>query len=390
VAGGKIDCVRKPVGISPAMPPLYFFNWPSLVGGADTKFVHLLPLLCREAEVTVIPNTAERLAEPGWREWVESLGAKSCLLEQLPESLEGWAVSLCNADFFSKGIWHEARRRGLKIAWSSEMMWHFPAELGAVMFGWIDVVLYVSPVQRAALEPGYLHALSGGSESPRTLALADPEAVAGTMRTANGRALRWAMPGNFIDPAAFPFKERGVEDRPFAIGRLSRPDPDKFPDDFPGTYERLGLRDPCRFRVMAWSDRLRERWSNYEFGDRWEMLPPAAEPTTDFLHSLDVLMYEVSPRFSESWGRAVVEAMLTGAVPLVPSDRRHHLRNLVQHGTAGFHCDGPPDYARYGKLLQDDPVRLAEMSRAARNWAETRLCNPAKHVALWTDVFGTD
>lgn len=369
------------------MPPLFFFNWPSQVGGADTKFVHLLPLLCQEAEVTVVPNTAERVAEPGWREWIESLGAKVTLQEQLPERLEGWAVALCNADFFSKGIWHEAQRRGLKIAWSSEMMWHFPAELGAVMFGWIDAVLYVSPAQRATLEPGYLHALNGGAEPMAAAPLADPAAVAGVMRGSNGRVLRWAMPGNYINPDQFTFRERGAGDRPFTIGRLSRPDPDKFPDDFPASYERLGLREPHRFRVMAWSERLTERWSEHQFDSRWELLGQAAEPAETFLHSLDVLVYDLSPRFSESWGRAVVEAMLTGAVPLVPSAARHHLHHLVPHGLAGFQCEGSKDFAGYARLLQDEPAQLAAMSRAARRWAEDRLCNAAEHLALWRAVF---
>jgi hypothetical protein len=372
------------------MPPLYFFNWPSLVGGADTKFAHLLPLLRREAEVTVVPNKPERLVEPGWKEWVESLGVKVRLLEQLPERLEGWAVSLCNADFFEKGIWNEVQRRGLKIAWSSEMMWHFRAELGAVMFGWINAVLYVSPVQRAALEPGYLHALSGGTVPLTPARLTDPDAVQGVLRAENGQTLRWAMPGNYIDPVQFPFRQRGNSRRPFTIGRLSRPDPDKFPDNFPASYEGLGLRNPCRYRVMAWSERLHERWAEHEFDSRWELLPQAAEPTVDFLHSLDVLVYEVSPRFSESWGRAVVEAMLTGAVPLIPSADRHHLRNLVPHGVAGFHCDGQADYARYARWLQDEPDRLAEMSRAARHWSESRLCDAAEHLARWRAIFTQD
>jgi len=373
-----------------AMPPLYFFNWPSPVGGADTKFAHLLPLLCEEAEVTVVPNDARRLAEPGWREWMASLGIKVCLLEQLPERLEGWAVSLCNAAFFGSGLWNEARRRGLKIAWSSEMMWHFRAELGAVLFGWVDLILYVSPVQRAALEPGYRQALAGGVTPPEPASLTDPDACAGVLRTGNGRTLRWAMPGNYIAPARFPFQRRGAGGRPFTIGRLSRPDPDKFPDDFPASYERLGLKEPCRFRVMAWSERLQERWAEHEFDHRWELLPQAAEPAVDFLHSLDVLVYEVSPRFSESWGRAVVEAMLTGAVPLVPAGERHHLRHLVPHGAAGFHCDGPGDYSRYARLLQDEPARLAAMSQAARQWAETRLCNAGEHLALWRRAFSED
>jgi glycosyltransferase involved in cell wall biosynthesis len=370
------------------LPPLYFFNWPSKVGGADTKFAHLLRLLCREAEITVVPNSADRLAEDEWRQRIESLGAKAALREELPLEMHGWAVSLCNEAFFSKGILFDMRQRGLNVAWSSEMMWHFREELGAVLFGWIDVVLYVSAVQRKALEPGYRHALSAGEEPPDAAPLADPDANWGVMRSAHtGKELRWVTTGNYIDPADFPFRRRGGGERPFTIGRLSRPDPDKFPDNFPESYESLGLREPCRFRVMAWSEQLRERWREHVFDARWELLGAASEPTVDFLHSLDVLVYDVGPRFKESWGRAVVEAMLTGAVPLVPRGGGHHLENVVPHGIGGFHCDGAADFAKCAAALQNDPALLARMSRAAREWAETKLCHADDHLALWRRVF---
>lgn len=367
---------------------LYFFNWPSDVGGADTKLVHLLPLLAQWSEITLVPNDAARMEDSRWREWVAAHGLRTALRDELPDRLEGWAVSLCNEAFFSKGIAFDMRRRGLKVAWSSEMMWHFPAEVGAVMFGWVDVVMYVSAVQRAKLEPGYRHALAAGGGLAEAEPLNDPAAAWGELHsTATNRRLRWVMTGNYIDPSRFPFHERGHDGRPFTIGRLSRPDPDKYPDDFPQTYERLGLRDPCRFRVMGWSDALSNRWANHRFDERWELVPTAGEPTVEFLNSIDVLVYDVSPRFTESWGRAVVEAMLTGAVPLVPGGGGHHLENLVPHGHGGFHCSSAADYRLHARRLQDDPELLQRMSRAARAWAVTRLCQAETHHALWRRVF---
>lgn len=371
------------------MPPLYFFGWPSPVGGADTKLEHLLPLLAGESDIVVVPNSPERLDDAEKRAWLEAHGVRSVLREALPQRLEGWAVALCNQDFFAKGIAWDMRRRGLRVAWSSEMMWHFQAELGAVLFGWVDAVLYVSPVQRAALEPGYHHALSGGREPLASAPLADPEAGWGEIHCpANGRKLRWVMTGNYIDPAKFPFRQRGVDgSRVFTIGRLSRPDPGKFPDDFPESYERLGVRDPCRFRVMAWSEQLAARWSAHRFDRRWELLGAAQERAADFLNSLDVLVYDVGSGLRESWGRAVVEAMLSGVVPLVPKGNGHHLSNLFPDGVGGFHCTGLEDYARRVRSLQDDPALLRRMSRTAREWAETKLCRAEDHRALWRRVF---
>jgi hypothetical protein len=368
---------------------VHFFNWPSAVGGADTKLAHLLRLLGSHHQITLVPNQRAQLDQPDWASRIAAAGCRAALLDDLPDRLDGWAVSLCNAEFLKSGVLFEARRRGLRVAWSSEMMWHFHGECAALALGLIDAVLYVSPEQRRRLEPAYRHAL--GLRGAAAHAIDDPDAPSGWLPAASGRRpVRWVTTGNFVDPDAFLFRPRGgwrAEGRPFTIGRLSRPDPDKFPDNFPATYEALDLAPPARFRVMGWSDALARRWHGHRFDERWELLPTAAMPAEAFLDDLEVLVYDTGPRFSESWGRAVVEAMLCGVVPLVPADPRHHLHRLVPHGVAGFHCATPRDFQRYARLLQADNARLAAMSFAARAWAVDRLCRREAHLARWDELF---
>lgn len=366
---------------------IYWFNWPSAIGGADTKFSHLLRLLHTEYEITVIPNEARYLETP-WTAEVRALGVDIKLMTKLPDKLEGWAIALCNGPFLDNGMAAEMKNRGLKIAWSSEMMWHFKGEAAAVQSGLIDKVLYVSPAQRLELEPGYLKML-GGEISPQ-IAVEPSTEWSGVLQVGDNK-LPWVMTGNYIDPDLFPFRERGhwqQENRPFTIGRLSRPDPSKFPDDFPKAYERLGLAEPVKFRVMAWSDDLTSRWSHHEFDSRWELLEPASIPTVDFLRSLDVLVYNTSLRFKESWGRAVVEAMLTGVVPILPRGNGHHLENLVKHQVSGFLCNTNADYGHYARLLQNDSALLKHLSHGTRNWAVEYLCNAEEHRMWWRAVFG--
>lgn len=371
---------------------LYFFNWPSNVGGADTKMVHLLRLLHRDYKITMVPNKDDQFHQESWRMILDGLGVKYCRYGELPERLEGWAVSLCNVKFFEDGKAAEMRKRGLKVAWSSEMMWHHDGELGYVLLRWVDVVLYVSPAQRAALEPGYATALGNPAalHEPGYVVSSDDAAVCGNIASQPGRSgLRWVMTGNYIDPAAFPFHDRAAERKPgqpLVIGRLSRPDPDKFPADFPAFYEELGV-EGARFRVMAWSDQLQEIWKDHVFDDRWELLPQETEAQVPFLHSLDLFVYELGVRFSESWGRAVVEAMLTGAVPIVPADRRHHLHHLITHGESGFLCETRADFAKWTQLLANDTALRDRMSRAARAHAVVKLCDPDEHRRMWHLVF---
>jgi len=191
--------------------PLYIFGWPSYVGGADTKLVHLLPLLTEKYEMTVVPNQADLMDQKVWTKYLDKLGIKYSILEQLPKKLSGLGLSLCNAGFFVDKIAHKAKAKGLKIIWSSEMMWHHEGELKAVKKGIIDKVLYVSDLQKKYLEKGYGN-------------------------------LPHAMTGNWVNPRDFPFKERKNET--FAIGRLSRPDPAKFTEDFPVFYERWNCQRP--------------------------------------------------------------------------------------------------------------------------------------------------
>ena len=433
--------------------PVFIFGWPSNVGGADTKLAHLIRLLAGEYDLTVVPNSRERFAQGNWVEFLKRFGARAAMLDDLPRRLKGWGLSLCNGAFFSDGIAAQAKARGLRLAWSSEMMWHHASEQGAIMGGMLDKVLYVSAKQRAALEPGYAVAAGNlaagsarsvlptscrqaqhpklparcrqhaGGESFRRCVLGCVDGDKGTSGVLPG-GMKWHLVGNYIDAAAFPFRERWRAPRrfeEFVIGRLSRPDPAKFPVDFPESYQRLRLKHP-RYRVMAWSEQLAGVFSAGEgagekgsagvgekaaghagaispslphsptpsrgrFRGTWDLLPAEAEPTVEFLHSLDLFVYDLREDCSESWGRAVVEVMLTGAVPLVPSHPRHHLKHLIPQGVGGFLCSTNTEWREHAQRLQRDEALRKRMSQAAREFAERELCNAAKHRAAWRRVF---
>jgi len=330
---------------------LYVFGWPSFLGGADTKLAHLLVLLHRHYRITVVPNDAYRLGEATWTRFLDRLGIAYTTLRALPRKLEGVGLSLCNGRFFIDRIAERMRARGLRIVWSSEMMWHHRGEVEAARAGVIDRVLYVSPLQQRALAKGY------------------------------GRVPGF-MTGNYIDPRFFPFKER--HHSTFTLGRLSRPDPGKYPEDFPVFYECLEVPD-ARFRVMAWSEALRRKYRWHRFDERWELLESLAEPQVRFLHSLDLFVYPLGHHFREAWGRSTVEAMLTGAIPLVP--RGHHFENLIVHGQSGFLCEDIQEYREHSHRLRLDLGFRRRISALCRQHAVNELCNAAQHLKLWQEVF---
>lgn len=334
-----------------AKPKLFIFGWPSFVGGADTKLAHLLVLLHEHCDITVVPNEGRHIHNKTWTRFLEKLGVKYGLLDRLPAKLTGFGLSISNQCFFTHRIAHRAKERGLTIVWSSEMMWHHQGELEAVRDGLIDKVLYTSELQMQVLSPGY------GS-------------------------LPGAITGNYIDPSYFPFKERRNE--VFAIGRLSRADLAKYPEDFPVFYESLDLPE-VRFRVMAWDEKLRQKYRWHRFDSRWELLKAEQEGQIGFLHSLDLFVYPLGHNFTESWGRSTVEAMLTGAIPLVPPG--HNLENLLVDGETGFVCGDFLEYQRHAHaLFNDRPMREAMAQRCHEHAVHT-LCNREEHLMLWLEVF---
>lgn len=364
---------------------VYLFGWPGPLGGAATKFAHLMRLLRRCYSLTVVALDAHELADGAWVQWMIENGVRHCHVDDLPRRLHGWGVSLCNSGFLGSRVWVDVRKRGLKMAWGNEMMWPLPGEAGAITLSQIDAMLYVSPVQRAALEPEYQRLLRGTLHR-ESIPPAGRRHRGWIENRSSGEKVPWVMVGNYIDPTAFPFQERSCRGKSgLTVGRLSRPDVFKFPVDFPQSYERLGLKNP-RFQVMGWSSELGARWADHHFDERWTLLKPS-EAVVPFLQAIDLFVYEVGPRFRESWGRAVVEAMLTGAIPLLPKGGGHHLENLVEHGRSGFLCRDRRDFARYARYLQDHPGARLRISRQCREAAVRRQCNARRHLRLWRQVF---
>jgi glycosyltransferase involved in cell wall biosynthesis len=332
-------------------PSLFLFGWPSHYGGADTKFTDLVRLLCGSYSITVVPNFPPQLDQRAWRRFFETLQVRCCTLADLPDRLEGVGLAVGNDLFFESGICKAARAKGLKIVWSVEMMWSHPGEVEAIRAGEVDRVLYVSEIQNRHLDYERF-----GNISTR-------------------------ITGNYIDPDQFPLVERKA--RPFTIGRLSRAAPEKFPEDFPVFYEAMDLPD-TRFRVMAWSEELAVKYRWHRFGPRWDLLPPEAEGASSFLASLDLFVYPLGHQFTESWGRSMVEAMLTGLVPLVPPG--HHLENLFIPGESGFVCDDFKEYRRCAALLCRDESLRKQMGRECRRHALHNLCDRAGHLKIWREA----
>ena len=334
-------------GPSQAAPPLYLCGIPGRVGGAATKMTHLIRLLHRDFRITVVAPELWACKDKRVRQILAPYGIPCVLLKELPKKLDGVALGICDGDFFISGRARGLKERGLRLVWSNEMMFPFKGEAEAAKEGLVDRVLFVSPFQASAFAEMYHSTAS-------------------------------LTTGNYIDPDDYCWRERS--NPILTLGRLSRPDATKYPLDFPVFYEEMGLRE-VRYRVMAWSQELRKQYRWHRFGPEWELLAPDKESALDFLYSLDVFLYPLGHRVKESWGRAVVEAMLTGCVPVVPAG--HQFDKLLVHGESGFICRDFQEFRScVRELYEDHPLRL-RISRHGAAHARERLCNPEEHRRRW-------
>lgn len=331
-------------------PALYLFGIPGGVGGAATKVAHLLKLLRNDFAITVVVPDPRLLKDREVIRCTAPHEIRVCLRKHLADRLEGVALAICELTFFSGGIAAAAQAKGLKVVWSNEMMFPFKGEEEGARSGVVDRVLFVSEFQEAAFARMY-----EGVPKFKT--------------------------GNYIDPDDYVWKER--RNPLFMIGRLSRPDPKKYPLDFPVFYEELGFRE-ARYRVMAWSPEVQKQYRWHRFGPEWELLPANREAALKFLYSLDLFVYPLGHRIQESWGRAVVEAMLTGCVPLVP--KGHQFEKLMVHGESGFICGKFGEWKEAARELHANYAWRKQVSRRASEFAREELCNPEEHRKRWVEA----
>lgn len=111
-----------------------------------------------------------------------------------------------------------------------------------------------------------------------------------------------------------PPRDPALGDRSVTIGRHSRPDPQKWPDEVEDARLAYPTPDDWRVRILGGGDYLAALYE--ETPPEWELIPFNGEGVADFLASLDVWVYFHSKAWSEAFGRTTLEAMASG-VPVI-------------------------------------------------------------------------
>lgn len=334
-------------------PGLYIFQWPSDLGGADTRMRDIVALCAKDYNITVIPNDEFRLQEKNWTDWMDSLGVKYCMASDLPEKLDGFAFSCCNFRLFNeKERLRAIKSRGLKFIWANDMMWHTEAELAAIRQGMVDVVLYTSKFHADKLHPDVVQA--------RPMQ---------PMRIVK----------NFIDASHWPFITR--PDRQPVMGKVSRPDPSKFSCDLPLLWQAAAPL--WKYDLMGWNDEVDAKFNWHKFDSRWTLREPCAMPVKDWLAGVDVFVYNGSFSYIENQSRAVVEAQLSGLPVIAPP--KWNFPNMVWDLRTGFLVEDLDELRHSIEMLSSPDFRW-KMGKLSRECALQIWCDESEARREWNSL----
>lgn len=335
---------------------LYVFQWISDLGGADTRLKELLILLKDDFNITCIPNDDFRLKEKHNTDFLDSLGVKYCMPSGLPEKMEGFAYANCNFRLFSERNRIDfIKSKGLVFLWSNDMMWTTKDELDAIKAGKIDCCLFTSPFHWGVLGKNIFSAKNDQ---------------------------KGAILENYFDSSTWSYVERPSRSET-VFGKVSRDDPMKFSEDFPVFYESVTAGVDARYRIMGWGPRQEKKYTWFGFSGRWEKFGVNALPTQDFLHSIDVFLYNCNHKFIENQSRAIVEAQLTGLPVIAPN--KWNFPNMIWSQRTGFLWDDLEE-ARDACLQISDRETRIKMGRIANDCARDIWCDARAARRKWEAV----
>ncbi|GAB6184615.1 glycosyltransferase family 4 protein [Thermopirellula anaerolimosa] len=336
---------------------IFVLGYPGAMGGANTECWHTVKLW-RQAgwEVHLIPTWGR---DDRWRERLDMIGAVThCVsaadLEKVPGLAGSVVVAMCNGNLW--GVYGRLRKLDCRVVWVNCMTFMFPDERQATQAdGPADAYVFQSHFQRSMLEP---------------------ELAKLGYRPEQGHLIRGAF-----DVEEFPFNPRthqiGTE---FVIGRLARPDLDKWSSNTWPIYGAV----PYAHRkalVMGWNERLEKKLGK---PPAWATcLKPQEISTQEFLSRCHVLL-AINGGARENWPRVGLEAMAAG-VPLVVQNQ-WGWREMVRHGATGFLCDNDQELAYYTAHLAYDERKRLVMAEAARAHVE-RLADAETILAGWRRLF---
>jgi Glycosyltransferase family 28 C-terminal domain len=183
---------------------------------------------------------------------------------------------------------------------------------------------------------------------------------------------------NVLDTRPWQVPRSGpLEVRPI-IGRHSRPDPLKWPDDRAATLAAYPDEPGFMVRILGGGSFLRDLMGRYP--SNWEVLPFDAIPPGHFLATIDFFVYYHHSQWVEAFGRSIVEAMASGAVAVLPRDFE------ALFGEGAIYA-APNEVRDRVRQLHADQGAFLRQSKRGLAVVESRF-GPATHLQRLKELIG--
>jgi glycosyltransferase involved in cell wall biosynthesis len=342
------------------MENIYFFQWISDLGGADTRLKELIQLFAETGKYNLfcIPNDANRLQEKENVDFLNRHGVKTLAWEELPIKTEGYAIAFCNFRLF-QDRWRleKIKNIGLKFIWSNDMMWSSEEERGAFERKLVSSVIFTSDFHKNHLTK---------------------------VNTAFSKVKSFIIP-NYFNLSNYKKinKSLSLEDK-FVVGKLSRAEWTKYSENFPLFYNKINIPN-IHFRFMGWDDKLKQKYSWFNFGNNFELLKENGEGVIEFLSQLDLYVFTCHHNYTENQSRSVIEAQLIGVPCIVPNTG--NFPNMVWHGRTGFLYNNIEECYNYILQLYNDKNLLKTFEYNSQKITQTIWTNKDSQLNLWEKLF---
>lgn len=340
------------------MTNIYFFQWPSNLGGADTRLKDLIQCFRGASgyKLFSVPNDDGRLLESENVNFLLDNGVTPMPWKSLPDRMDGFGISFCNFRLFSeKWRIEKIKSSGLKFIWSNDMMWRTGEEAAALREGLINATIYTS------------------------------EKHMKDMSDENTSHITERIIPNYFHADNYPFIDRPIRDE-FTIGKHSRADMLKYTDNFPLFYAGLPIENP-RFKIMGINKNILDKFKWFDFSNRWDLMPENAIPVIDFLRDLDCYVYSSHYKFTETQCRATIEAMLTGLPVIAPM--KFNFLNQIWHGKTGLLWNTYEECANYVRFFEKNADERIIFGKLARKISQALWCDKDQHLSAWYNIFNS-
>lgn len=166
--------------------------------------------------------------------------------------------------------------------------------------------------------------------------------------------------------------------RPIRIGRHSRDAPGKWPTDRQEIADAYPNDPDFDVSIMGGSKTPAAILG--EIPSNWTVLPFGTMSPKRFLRQVDVFPYFHHPNFSEAFGRAILEAMATGTIAILP----RYFESIF--GDAAIYAE-PSEVKSIARRLADDADFLAHCRQRANETIMQRF-SYSTHVDRLKDLIG--